>query len=111
MDSAASTFPGAISRRLVSTSRARKGMAPRVSGTIAAVDPIVVPTMPRVTGATSTSRIMNGSARPRLTTSPRARLSSGRGASPPGAVTVSSTPNGTPSSTVSSAATPTMYRV
>jgi hypothetical protein len=108
MDSAASTFPAATSRRLVSTSRARNGTAPIVSGTMAAVDPIVVPTIPRVTGATSTSRMMKGSARPRLTTSPRTRFSGGRGASPPGAVTVSSTPSGTPSSTVTSAATPTM---
>jgi hypothetical protein len=55
--------------------------------------------------------MMNGSERPRLTTSPSNRCSSGRGASAPGAVTVSRIPRGTPNTTVSRAATPTMYSV
>ncbi|CAM5729830.1 hypothetical protein STENM223S_03390 [Streptomyces tendae] len=60
----ASTSPWSTSRTAVSTSRAKKGMPPMASGTIAASLPMVVPVTQRVKFIRATMRMMNGSERP-----------------------------------------------
>ena len=67
MLSAASIMLGLTSRRLPSTRRATNGNAAITSGTIDAAEPIVVPTMSRVSGKTTTMRMMNGTERRRFT--------------------------------------------
>ena len=71
MDSAASTRPKSTSRMDVSTRRLRKGMATMVKGTQAAVVPMDVPAMRRVSGMMATMRMMNGMERMMLTIVPR----------------------------------------
>ncbi len=59
-------------------------MAPIVSGTMAAVEPMVVPTSARVSGVTNTSRMMNGIERIDVDDEAQHLFSAGRGASPCG---------------------------
>ena len=66
MDWAASMMLGFTSLRLPSTSRAIKGKAAITRGTMDATSPTAVPTMARVRGMTTTTRIRNGTERRRL---------------------------------------------
>ena len=77
MARAASIRPASTSRMAFSTSRAMKGMAARVSGTIAASVPIDVPTKARVKGMIATTRMMNGTERVAFTASPSTLLIQG----------------------------------
>ncbi|CAH0273632.1 hypothetical protein SRABI128_03459 [Microbacterium sp. Bi128] len=84
MDRAASTTPPPSWLRFCSTKRAKYGMALRVSGTMTAAVPMVVPTMNLVTGMIAISRIRNGNERSRLTSPSRTRCSFGLCLSPLG---------------------------
>ena len=79
-----------------------------VTGTTAAVLPRVVPIISRVNGISAISSTINGSERPKLIIAPSTALSFGIGARPLRRETNSSTPVGSPSSTVNSAARPTI---
>src|SRR5690606_17324808 len=105
---AAWTTSRSTSRSDVSTSRAKNGTAPTVSGTTTAAVPIVVPTTSRVNGMIAIISTMNGTDRPTFTITPSADFSAGSGRSPSRSNTTSATPSGSPSSTVSSADQPTM---
>ncbi len=72
-------------------------MAAIDSGTMAAVVPIEVPAMSRVSGISATIRMMKGMERKALTTAPTPRLSARCSQSPPGAVLCSARPSGRPS--------------
>src|SRR5437868_8803308 len=111
MDCAASTRPRSTSRNALSTSRAIKGIAAMVSGTTAAVVPIDEPTIKRVNGITTTSRMMNGTERTALTTTPIPRLNSGCASTPPRLVRCSSTPSGMPNSAPTTPEIPTITNV
>ena len=60
--SAASIFPGSTSANACSTCLAKNGIHDKVSGTIAAVGPILVPTITLVNGATRARRMIKGMA-------------------------------------------------
>ncbi len=107
----ASTRPRSTSRTLVSTSRAKKGMAPTVSGTVAACQPRELPTSQRVKENSAIIRMMNGSERARFTTAPSTLLTGWFWRAPPLAVRTSSTPSGSPRTTVQTVDTPTIWRV
>ncbi len=107
----ASTSPPSTSRTDVSTSRAKNGMAPTASGTVAACQPIEVPTIARVNGISATIRITNGSERPMFTTAPVTLLTVRLCSRPPLPVSTSRMPSGRPSSTVARVARPTIWKV
>ena len=65
---AASIIPALTSNREFSNSRAKYGLIKVISGTSAAVVPILVPTMAFVTGRMKTRRITNGIERRQLMT-------------------------------------------
>ena len=96
MDRAASMTPRSTSRAELSTIRAMKGAAAMVRGDRVALEPMVVPMMALVTGMTQTSRMMKGTDRRRLMTTPSTRLNTGRGFRPWGSVRISSRPRGSP---------------
>lgn len=52
--------PGGSDWRTLSTSLAKKGVAPTVNGTIAALIPMLVPTISLVNGIIATSKMING---------------------------------------------------
>ena len=52
-------------------------MQPTVSGTMAAMVPMLVPTISRVSGMMATSSMMKGTERPTLTMMPRVLFNSG----------------------------------
>jgi hypothetical protein len=60
MDLAASTAPWSISARAVSICREKKGMVPKIRGTITPLVPMAVPEMKRLMGIKRTSRMING---------------------------------------------------
>ena len=76
---AASTRPWSTSRIAPSISRAMKGVAATVSGTIAAVVPIEVPAISRVNGMIATTRMMKGVERVALTSAPSTAIDGRRG--------------------------------
>ena len=96
MDRAASMTPRSTSRAEDSTIRAMKGAAAMVSGDRVAFEPMVVPMMALVTGMTHTSRMMKGTDRRRLMTTPSTRLNTGMGRRPWGSVRISNRPRGRP---------------
>ncbi|MNL77620.1 hypothetical protein D3C87_2038460 [compost metagenome] len=61
-------MPRSTSRRAVSTSRAKNGVAPTTSGGIAPATPSEVPVISTVNGIITINRIMNGSERRMFTT-------------------------------------------
>lgn len=67
MDWDASITPTSTSLREPSTSRATKGAAEMVRGTMTAVGPRVVPRSQRVNGRTAINKMINGNERVRLT--------------------------------------------
>jgi len=83
MARAASIRPLSTSRMAFSTRRAMKGTAAMVSGTMAAVVPIEVPAISRVNGMIATTRMMNGTERVALTTSPSTLFTAGEDSSSP----------------------------
>ncbi len=94
---AASSTPRSISRREPSASRATKGKDATVRGTSMPTVPIVVPTITRDRGMTSTIRIKKGMERSRLMTVLTACIKGGgRGWMPSFAPTTSRTPRGRP---------------
>ncbi|MNI77711.1 hypothetical protein D3C73_1340240 [compost metagenome] len=103
--------PLSTSSSAFSTIRAKKGKAPIVMGTTAAVLPNVVPTTSRVSGINAISITTNGNERPRLTRLPSPLLSLGIGYKPPRRLMNSNTPRGKPISKVKIPASSTMYRV
>src|SRR4051794_262191 len=111
MACAASTRPWSTSRSEASTSRAMKGAAAIVSGTMAAAVPIEEPVTSRVNGMIATSRMMKGVERTALTMPPITRLTIGRGTTPPRSVRRSSTPRGTPITAPARPAMPTITNV
>ena len=88
-----------------------KAVAAMDSGTTAAAVPMLLPATSRVNGTMATIRMMNGTDRTALTSSDTGRCTRGRAASPPGAVTSSSTASGRPNSTAMVAAAQTMAAV
>lgn len=108
IDWTASTSPWSTSRTAVSTSRAKKGMAPTASGTIIAVGPMKVPTTKVVKGIRAISRMMNGSERPMFTITPMTLFTGVLRSSPPLSVRTSRTPSGSPTRTVTAADQSTM---
>src|SRR5579859_3622137 len=108
---AASIRPGSTSRRLLSARRATKGTAATVSGTMAAVVPIEVPTSRRVSGMMAIIRMMNGVERKALTAAPRTRCTAGFGQIWPRPVITRMMPIGTPPIAASTLETPTIQRV
>lgn len=62
IERAASITPGSTESRLDSTMRATPNVATTVIGKIAAFVPIIVPTTPRVTGASATIAMMSAAA-------------------------------------------------
>ena len=105
MDWAVSMMLGFTSRRLDSTSRAIKGNAAMVSGTMEATVPREVPTIARVSGIIITIRIMNGMERSRLISTFRNPINgAGRGRMPFFSPVTSSTPSGRPMMTAKSVA-------
>src|SRR5690606_9166008 len=111
MACAASTRPRSTSRRAVSTSRATKGAAAIVSGTMAAAVPIDVPTKKRVSGIMATSKIMNGVERTAFTSMPTVRFRLSAGSTPLRSVRCSKMPSGTPTSAPTTPDTPTISKV
>ena len=103
MARAASIRPDSTSRIAFSTRRAMKGTVAIVSGTIAAVVPIDVPATIRVKGMIATTRMMNGTDRVALTTSPSTLLTHGADSSSPRCEVARNNPKGRPSSVPSSA--------
>ena len=77
IDCTASTSPRSTSRTDVSTSRAKNGMAPTASGTMAASRPMVVPTIERVKPISATIRMMKGIDRVMFTICPMTLFSDG----------------------------------
>ena len=65
-------------------------------GTLAAVAPMEVPTMSRVSGRTKKIKIIKGMLRKRFTSQPNTALKVGAAIMPPGLVVVSRTPRGRP---------------
>lgn len=108
IDCTASTRPWSTSRMAVSTSRAKKGMAPIASGTIMAVGPMKVPTTNVVNGISAISRMMNGSERPMFTITPTVLFTGAFWSSPPLSVRTSRMPSGRPPRTVTSVDQSTM---
>ena len=84
MDWTASTSPPSTSRTAVSTRRAKNGIPPIASGTIAASRPMVVPVIQRVKLISATIRMMNGIERATFTTCPMTLLPRRSGAGRPG---------------------------
>lgn len=83
MERAASITPGSTESRLDSTMRATPNVATTVIGKIAAFVPIIVPTTPRVTGASATIAMMNGTGRMMLMRMPRTVWTIRFGRTPP----------------------------
>ncbi len=108
IDWTASTSPPSTSRTAVSTRRAKKGMAPIASGTIAASRPMVVPVIERVKPISATIRMMNGIERATFTTCPMTLLATTFCRSPPRSVRTSRMPSGRPPTTAISVDQPTM---
>lgn len=108
IDCTASTSPPSTSRTAVSTSRAKNGIAPMASGTIAASRPIVVPVIVRVKFISATIRMMNGIERAMFTTCPMTLFAATFCRSPPRSVRTSRTPSGRPPTTEISVDQPTM---
>ena len=109
MARAASTRPWSTSRIAASTSRAMKGVAAIVSGTIAAVVPIEVPATSRVNGMMATTRMMKGVERVALTMhAERRALTPGAANSSPLPLVARKTPSGRPNSVPTRPATATM---
>lgn len=92
MDKIASTRPLSTSSNAASTTRAKKGIAPNVIGTMAAVLPSVVPIIQRVMGIKAMSNTTKGIERPTLTSAPIKVFSRGAGSTPAGRETNSKTP-------------------
>lgn len=107
----ASTSPPSTSRTAVSTRRAKKGMPPMASGTIAASLPMVVPVTQRVKLISATMRMMNGSERPMFTTCPMTLFTTVFCSRPPLSVRTSRMPSGSPPTTAIRVDQPTMIRV
>ncbi len=108
IDCTASTSPPSTSRTAVSTSRAKNGMAPMASGTMAASRPIVVPVMERVKPISATIRMMNGIERATFTTCPMTLLATTFWSSPPLSVRTRRTPSGSPPTMAMTVDQPTM---
>src|SRR5579859_503346 len=108
---AASIRPGSTSRSELSARRATKGTAATVSGTIAAVVPIEVPTRRRVSGMMAIIRMMKGVERKALTAMPNTRFTGALGQICPRPVITRMMPMGTPPMVASTPATPTIRRV
>ncbi len=107
-DWAASMTPGSTSSSEDSMIRAIYGAAEIVSGTMAAVVPMEVPTMIRVSGMMATIRMMKGVERTALTMAPRIWLMPVFSRIWPGLVTVRMMPRGKPISVARTAAIMTM---
>ncbi len=108
MDCTASTSPWSTSRTAVSTRRAKKGMAPTASGTMAASTPMVVPVIERVKPISATIRMMNGRERAMFTICPMTLLAARFWSRPPRSVRTSRSPRGSPPTTAMSVDQPTM---
>ena len=94
---AASMTPRSISRRELSTTRATKGAAARVRGTMVAVVPMEVPRISRDRGRAHTIRMVKGTLRSRFTTTLMTFISAGgRGRMPPASPVTRITPRGRP---------------
>ena len=97
MDWAASTTPLSTSRREASTSRATKGKAATIRGTMVATVPIEVPRISRDRGITTTIRMRKGTERRMLITKFSTAITGrGRGSTPLGSPTTAMTPRGRP---------------
>ena len=79
-----------------------------MSGTMAAVVPMAVPTRSRVSGMMATIRMMNGMERMALTMAPSVLLNARASRMPPLPVVESSTPSGTPMAVAMTIETATM---
>ncbi|MCY1431912.1 hypothetical protein D9M71_478900 [compost metagenome] len=107
----ASMMPLSTSRRAVSTSRAKNGVAPTTSGGMAPATPSEVPVSSTVRGIITISRMMNGSERSTLTTNDSRAYSARFSNICRGPVRNSSTPSGRPRMTVNSSEPPSIQKV
>ena len=97
IESDASISPLSTSRSEDSTIRAINGAAAITSGTMVALEPMVVPVMKRVIGITAISRIKNGMERVILTIMSKILWTMGRGLTPSLSQATKITPIGIPS--------------
>ena len=111
MDCDASTTPASTSFKALSTTRATKGIAAIVRGTIAALVPNAVPTRNRVKGMSNISKMMKGTLLPRLTITSKTALRGLLGRMPFFAVTATTMPIAVPKIAAITVDTNTMYSV
>ncbi|MCY1433754.1 hypothetical protein D9M71_497900 [compost metagenome] len=107
----ASMMPLSTSRRAVSTSRAKNGVAPTTSGGMAPATPSEVPVSSTVSGIITISRMMNGSERSTFTTNDSRPYTARFSNICLGPVRNSSTPSGRPRITVNSSEPPSIQKV